>query len=328
MTSIRAAVVLAALLAFSSATHALAQQGAEYPAKLVKIVVPQAAAGAVDLITRMVGEGLRNTWNQPVIVENRPGAGGNIAVVAVAKAPGDGYNLLVTALTLYLNARFASLSGTQYVPLNEMVSVIQLVDVPYVIIANPKTPFNTVSELVAFAKANPGKLNYGSFGTAQANHIAGALFGLTTATQLTHIPYKGGAPSQLAVMSGEVDIMFDPSAMALIHSGKVKAIAVTSARRSALLPKVPTVAEAGYTGFNASTWTGIAAPAGTPKAIVERIYRDANRVLADAAVREKMVNQFGQEPVGGTPERFEATVADSVRLWTDVIKRTGIKPDS
>jgi tripartite-type tricarboxylate transporter receptor subunit TctC len=317
---------LGAAIAVVVCASPVAAQVSDYPSKPVRIVVPQAPGGAVDLITRFVGDGLRRAWNQPVVVENRPGAGGNLAVQAVAKSPGDGYNLLVIALTLHLSAHFAKLSGGQYGPIGEFTPVVQFVDVPYVIIAKPNAPFGTVPELVAYAKANPGKLNYGSFGTAQGNHIASELFALTTGTKLTHIPYKGGAPSQLAVVSGEVDVMLDPSAQALINSGKVGAIAVTSSRRSNLLPKLPTVAESGYPGFHASTWTGIAAPAGTPREIVDRINREANRALFDVVVREKMLTQFGQEPVGGTPERFETTIRESMTLWTDVIKRTGIRP--
>jgi tripartite-type tricarboxylate transporter receptor subunit TctC len=301
-------------------------QDPQYPSKVVRITVPQAPGGAVDLIARMVAEELRRSWNQPVIVENRAGAGGNLAATFVARSPADGYNLLVIALTTYMNALFSS--DLPYVPMKDFAPIAQFIDVPFVLIANPKAPYNTVGELVAFAKRNPGKINFASFGTAQSGHLAGELFKMTAGVDITHIPYKGGAAAQPAVMSGEVDVMFDPSALSLIRGGKVKAIAVTTLKRSSLLPGVPTIAESGYPGFNVSTWTGLAAPTGTPRPIIERINREVVRAFADGgSVRDRMLNTFGQEPVGGTPEQFEATIADSMKVWGEVVRRTGVKPD-
>lgn len=322
---IAAAFAAAQILCSVVPRTAFAQESGEFPFKPVRIIVPQAPGGAVDLVTRMVAEEMRRSWNQPIIVENRAGAGGNLAAGFVAKAPTDGYTLLVIALTTYLNAIFVA--DLPYNPLRDFSPIAQFIDVPFVLLANPRVSYGSVAELVAYAKRNPGKINVGSFGTAQSGHLAAELFKLTAGVDITHIPYKGGAQAQPALMSGEIDIMFDPSALSLVRSGKLKAIAVTTAKRSGLLPDVPTIAESGYPGFNVSTWTGLAAPVGTSRAIIERINRETNRAFAQDSVRQRMINSFGQEPVGGPPEQFDAAIRDSVRVWTDVVKRTGVKPE-
>lgn len=319
-------ILFAALTNGTFSNRAIAQEAGDYPSKAVRIIVPQAPGGAVDLVTRMVAEEMRRAWSQPVIVENRAGAGGNLAAGFVAKAPTDGYTLLVVALTVYLNSIFVA--DLPYNPIRDFAPIAQFIDVPFVLLANPRVPYNTVAELVAYAKRNPGKINVGSFGTAQSGHLAAELFKLTAGVDIAHIPYKGGAQAQPALMTGEIDIMFDPSGLSLVRSGKLKAIAVTTTRRSGLLPQIPTIAESGYPGFNVSTWTGLAAPIGTPRAIIEKISRETTRAFAEPNVRERMIKTYGQEPVGGTPEQFDANIRDSMKVWADVVKRTGVKPEN
>ena len=320
------AITLALLSLGMSSSRALAQDAGDFPSKPVRVIVPQAPGGAVDVITRMVAEEMRRAWNQPVIVENRAGAGGNLAAGFVAKAPTDGYTLLVVALTVYLNSIFVV--DLPYNPLRDFAPIAQFIDVPFVLVANPQVPYNTVAELVAYAKRNPGKINVGSFGTAQSGHLAAELFKLTAGVDIAHIPYKGGAQAQPALMTGEIDIMFDPSGLSLVRSGKLKAIAVTTTRRSGLLPQVPTIAESGYPGFNVSTWTGLAAPVGTPRTIIEKISRETTRAFAETSVRDRMIKTYGQEPVGGTPEQFDSNIRESMKVWADVVKRTGVKPEN
>jgi len=322
------AILLAALSIAGPSGRALGQQVQaehEYPFKPVRIIVPQAPGGAVDLITRMVADQFRRAWNQPVIVENRPGAGGSLAAGFVAKAPKDGYTLLVVALTVYMTSIFVE--DLPYSPVRDFAPIAQFIDVPFVLVANPRVPYNTVAELVSHAKRNPGKINVGSFGTAQSGHLAAELFKLTTEIDITHIPYKGGARAQPALMTGEIDIMFDPSALSLIRAGKLKPIAVTTMKRSGLLPDVPTIAESGYPGFNVSTWTGLAAPTGTSRQIIEKISHETSRAFAEASVRDRMINTFGQEPVGGTPAQFNTAIRESMKVWADVVRRTGVKPE-
>lgn len=319
-------ILLTALTIAMFSNRAIAQEAGDYPSKPVRVIVPQAPGGAVDVITRMVAEEMRRAWNQPVIVENRAGAGGNLAAGFVAKAPTDGYTLLVVALTVYLNSIFVA--DLPYNPMRDFAPIAQFINVPFVLLANPRVPYNTVAELVTYAKRNPGKINVGSFGTAQSGHLAAELFKLTAGVDIAHIPYKGGAQAQPALMTGEIDIMFDPSGLSLVRSGKLKAIAVTTTRRSGLLPEVPTIAESGYPGFNVSTWTGLAAPIGTSRTIIEKISRETTRALAEPTVRERMIKTYGQEPVGGTPEQFDANIRDSMKVWADVVKRTGVKPEN
>ena len=302
------------------------QEATDFPNKAVRIIVAQAPGAGVDTITRMVAEEMRRTWKQPVLVENRAGAGGSIGAGFVAKAPKDGHTLLVVSLTIYLNSILDA--DLPYNPIRDFAPIVQFIDVPFALVANLRVPYNTVAELVSYAKRNPGKINIGSFGTAQSNHIAAELFKFTVGADLTHIPYKGGALADVALMTGEIDVMFQPGALSLIRSGKLKAIAVTTAKRSGLLPEVPTIAESGYPGFNVSTWTGLAAPLGTPREVMAKISRETNRAFAEVSVRQRMIDSFGQEPVGGTPEQFDSAIRVSMKIWADVVRRTGVKSEN
>lgn len=320
------------LLGFSSLAFA---QGSDFPSKPIKIVVPFAAAGTTDILARAVAAELQknNGWN--VIVENRPGAGGNIGADIVAKAPGDGYTLLMgTVGTHGINqALYAKSGGLPYDPIKDFAPVTLVAPVPNVLVLNPafaqKNNINSVNDFIKYAKANPGKINVASSGNGTSIHLAAELFKSLTKTYMLHLPYKGSGPALTDLVGGNVDAMFDnlPSSMSFIKSGKLKALAVTSSKRSPAVPDLPTIAEAAnLPTYEASSWFGLLAPAKTPKPIVNQIRDAVAKSLSSQAVKDKLL-ALGAEPSGNTPEQFTTMIANEHVKWAKVVQASGAKVD-
>ncbi len=315
---------------------ALAQTPANnFPTKPIKIIVPFAAAGTTDILARAVAGELQknNGWN--VIVENKPGAGGNIGAEFVAKSPPDGYTLLMgTVGTHGINqALYSKSGGLPYDPIKDFEPVTLVAPVPNVLVLNPafakKNNINTVNEFIEYARANPGKVNVASSGNGTSIHLSAELFKASSKIFMLHLPYKGSGPALVDLMAGNVDAMFDnlPSSINFIKSGKLKALAVTSSKRSPALPDVPTIAEAtNMKNFEASSWFGLLAPAKTPKPIVNQIRNEVAKALNSPAVKEKLLAQ-GAEPSGMPPEQFAAFIGSEHIKWAKVVKESGATVD-
>jgi tripartite-type tricarboxylate transporter receptor subunit TctC len=322
-----AALIAAALLCAS-----LPAQAQTWPTKPVRIVVPFPPGGTTDIVARSLGVELQRMWQHAVVIENRPGAGGNIGADLVAKSAPDGYTLLMgTVGTHAINAALFAQSGTKmpFDPVRDFVPITLAAGVPNVMVINPKLPVNTVAEFIAYAKARPGQLNMASSGNGTSIHLSGELFKTVTGIYMVHFPYRGSAPAVTDLIAGNMNVMFDnlPSALPHIKSGRLKALAVTSRTRSPALPDVPTIEEAaGLKGFDASSWFGLFAPAGTPRAIVDKIQSDVARALALPEVRERFIAQ-GADPGGNTPEQFAAFIRAETDKWTRVVKFSNAKVD-
>jgi len=318
-----------AALALSTVVSAQAQT---WPTKAVRIVVPFPPGGTTDIVARAIGVELQKMWQHPVIIENRPGAGGNIGADLVAKAAPDGYTLLMgTVGTHAINKALFEQNGTKmpFDPVKDFVPITLAAGVPNVMVINPKLPVNSVSEFIVYAKARPGQLNMASSGNGTSIHLSGELFKTVTGVYMVHFPYRGSAPAITDLIAGNMNVMFDnlPSALPHIKSGRLKALAVTSRTRSPALPSVPTIEEAaGLKGFDASSWFGLFAPAGTPRAIVDKIQADVAKALAQPDVRERFVAQ-GADPGGNTPEQFAAFIRAETEKWTRVVKFSNAKVD-
>jgi tripartite-type tricarboxylate transporter receptor subunit TctC len=298
-----------------------------YPTKPIRIVVPFPAGGATDIMARAVAQKLTEDWGQPVIVDNRPGAAGNIGTELVAKAPADGYTLeMGTVGTHAINASLYS--KLAYDHIKDFTPVILVASVPNVLEVNPAVPVNSVQELIAYAKANPGKLNFASSGSGTSIHLSGELFKVMAGVQMTHVPYKGSAPALQDLIGGQVQLMFDnlPPSLPQIKAGKLRALAVTSLTRAPALPDVPTVAEAGLPGFEASSWFGLLAPAGTPQPIIIKLNAAVAAWLATPEAKEKMT-AIGANAAGGPPENFVKHIAAETAKWSKVVKESGAKVD-
>ena len=316
-------IALAGLLA-TLASGAWAQA---YPTKPIRLVVPFPPGGATDILARAVAQKLTDEWGQPVVVDNRPGAGGNIGSELVAKAAPDGYTLeMGTVGTHAINASLYAKMPYDHV--KDFAPVILVAGVPNVLEVNPSLPVNTVQELIAYAKANPGKLNFASSGNGTSIHLSGELFKVMTGVQMTHIPYKGSGPALQDLIGGQVQLMFDnlPPSLPQIKAGKLRALAVTSSTRSPALPDTPTIAESGLPGYEASSWFGVLAPAGTPPAIIAKLNAEIAAWLATPEAKEKMV-ALGANIGGGSPEDFAKHIAAETAKWQKVVKESGAKVD-
>ena len=296
-----------------------------FPSKPVRIVVPSNPGGPADIVARLVGERLARVWNQPVVIDNKAGASQMIGTEAVARSAPDGYTLLLTPDgPVTINpALFPKLP---YDPAKDLSPVAQIVSVPLLLVVNPAVPVATVSELVAHAKANPGKLNFGAGGST--SRMGAEIFKLAAGIDMVHVPYRGSGPMVVALLGNEVQLAFDgiTSSIMQVRGGKLRALAVTSPARVASLPDVPTVAESGVAGFEAGTWLGVFVPAGTPKAIVARLNADLAAVLAQPDVAERLVD-MGMAVTRSTPEGFAARIAADTDKWGQVIRRAGIKAE-
>ena len=306
---------------------AMAQPDANWPSKPIKWVVPFPPGGAMDVIARTLGEKAGRTLGQPFVIENRPGAGGNIGADAVAKSPADGYTIMITSIGMATNkALYPRLS---YDPVKDFAPISLLAIVPNVLVVNTaKTTDKSVADVVAHAKRDPGKLTYASAGNGTSIHLAGEVFASMAGLNLLHVPYKGSGPAVTDMLGGQVDLMFDSITSARPHilSGKLRALGVTSAKRSATLPGVPTIAEAGVPGYEVSPWFAVFAPAGTPAAIVNKI----NAALIDAMKQPDTVAKFetiGAEPIGTTPQQLATHLDKELARWGALIKERNIRMD-
>jgi tripartite-type tricarboxylate transporter receptor subunit TctC len=290
---------------------AIAQQ---FPTKPVKIIVPFPPGGGADALARIMQPHLTDIWKQPVIIENKPGASGHIGADFVAASPADGYTMMMSS-----TASLTPKNVSQFAPVT-LVSAS-----PYVVVASPKVPASSIRELVDYAKRNPGKLTFGSSGTGAASHLSAELFKSMAGVEMLHVPYKGTGQAVTDLLAGQIDLLFAPaqSVMPHVQAKKLKALAVTSARRSATVPDLPTVAEAGVPGYEAIGWFGLLVPAATPPAIVERLSADANRVLQEAEVKQRML-ALGAEPSGDTPAQFAAFIRDDQAKWSKLMRERGI----
>ena len=305
---------LASVLMLLSAATALAQN---FPSRPVRIVVPFPPGGGADTLARIMEPKLAGIWAQPIVVENRPGASGHIGAEFVAKSAPDGSTLLMSS-----TASLTEKNVDQFAPVS-LVSASA-----YIVTANPGVAAANIRELIALAKANPGKLTFGSSGTGAASHLSAELFKAMAGVDLLHVPYKGTGQGLTDLLAGHVNLMFAPSqtVMPYVHAGKLKALAVTGAKRSETLPDLPTVAESGLPGYEAVGWFGLLAPAATPKATVARASADVNRVLAMSDVREKMLG-LGADPAGNTPEEFARFIREDQAKWSKLMKEAGIKAE-
>lgn len=296
-----------------------------FPVKPLRIVVPFQAGGSVEPIARLVAQKLTTAYGRPVVIENRPGAGGMTGTEYVAKSPADGYTLLASPSAFVMNA--AIYNNASYDPVKDFEGVANLASYPLLLAGHPSLPVRSVKELVALAKARPGDLNYSSGGVGTSNHVAAELFASLASVKLTHVPYKGGGPAFTALIAGEVHIMFVASQTAtpLLQSGKLRVLGVTTAKRSKFFPNSPTISEAGVPGFEVNSWTALFAPAGTPAAIVKSLNAEVVKALRQTDAAEILEKQ-GLEHPASTPEEVAAMIRGEAAKWTKVVKTIGIKP--
>ena len=322
------AATLAVPFAAASALRAPdAHAQTPFPARPARLVVPFPPGGSLDNVGRLLAQKLSEAWGQQVVVENRPGAGGNVGADAVAKSPPDGYTVVMGALSTHA-VNPSLYPSMPYDAVRDFAPLSLVAVTPNVLIVNAASPVASVRDLVALAKASPGKVNFGSGSNGSAGHLAGELFKIETGTDVAHIPYKGSAPAQQALLAGDTQFMFDnlANAMAQVKGGKVRAIAVTTKDRSKLAPELPTMAEAGLPGFDISTWFGLLAPAGTPPEVIAKWNADVVKVLNAPDVREKMLAQ-GAEPAPTTPAEFAAFIARERDKYARIVKASGAKVD-
>jgi len=317
----RFAVALAAMAGMAAAAPSTA--ASDWPSRPVKVIVPFPAGGSTDIVAREVAQALTTRFGQPFVVENRPGAASTLGTAVVAHSPGDGYTFLVTS------SHYAIVPGLYknlpYDP-KTLRGVSLLVNLPVVLVATKSLPVGTVQELIAYDRKHPGKLNFGSSGAGGVNHLSGELFNAMAHTSLTHVPYKGTAPAMQDLIGGHVQLMFDAISTSLpnIQAGLIKPIAWTGARRSAVLPDLPTIAESGVPGYSSTSWLAMFAPAGVPSDIVHRVSDEVRHALNQPAMREKQAAS-GAEIVASTPEELDETVRVDTPKWSELIQKIGVK---
>ncbi|TAN51612.1 MAG: tripartite tricarboxylate transporter substrate binding protein [Betaproteobacteria bacterium] len=316
---------LAGVVLLAAAGGAAAQA---WPAKPIRLIAPYAAGGPIDISARLLAPKLQQALGQPVLVENRPGAGGNIGADFVAKSAPDGYTLVIGAIATHAINPWL-FAAMPYDPIRDFRPVALIVQVPNVLVVNNELPARSVKDLIALAKARPGKLDFASGSTGSTGHLAGEMFKLMTGTYMVHIPYKGAAPAVTDLMAGRVHLMFDNLASALpnVKAGKVRALAVTTQQRSGFLPELPTLDEAGLKGFEMTTWWGVMAPAKTPDAVVQRLNAEIFKALELADVKERLRAMGSETPAVRTPQAFSAFVASELKTYGELVKRSGAKPD-
>ena len=330
--ALSAAVAFAAhallLAAVAFTAHALLARpcfAAGYPTKPVHLIVPFTPGGSTDILARAVADSLSAAWSQPVVIDNKPGAGGTIGAVAAAKSAPDGYTLFMGHIgTLAVNPSLYS--QLPYDPVKDFAPITLVATVPNVLVVRPALPVHSVADLVALARARPGTLHYSSGGNGSAAHLATEYFKLVTRTDIVHVPYKGTAPAVTDLIGGQVDLTMTglPPVLPHVKSGRLRAIAVASAGRLSLVPELPTIAESGFPGFEATQWYGVLAPAGTPAAVIDKIHADLAAALGTPEVKRRLESE-GAEPVGAGPPRFAAFIAAEIERWGKVIREARIK---
>lgn len=320
-------IVAAMIAGVAASAHAQTENAASYPARRVTVVVPFPPGGGSDVGARLIAQKLSLKWGQPVVVENKGGAAGILGAEVVAKSKPDGYTLLVG------NVGTQSINPTLYKkmpydPNTAFAPVGMIAELPLVLLVNPELPFRSVSDLVAKAKAEPGKISYASSGSGGAPHLAAEIFRQFSGTQLLHIPYKGGGPAVSDLIAGHVNMLFTTVLESIGHikSGKLRGLAVSSATRSPALPELPTVAESGFPGFDTGSWIGILAPADTPAAIVDKISVDLREILTQPDTRQTLISQ-GATPLGMTPEAFKVRIESDRQRYSRIIQDNGIRVD-
>lgn len=300
--------------------------GQQYPSKPIKIVVGFAAGGAPDIIARIIGKKLSDSVGQPVVIENKAGASGNIAAQAVVASEPDGHTLLMATVSVAISPSYQP--NLAFSPARDFTPVGMVASVPLILIVKPELGVNNLQELIALAKAKPGQLNYASVGPGSPQHLSGELFQYLGSVKMAHIPYKGGGPATQSVLAGETDLFFAgmPPAMPFVRSGKVKALAVTSAKRSSAAPEVPTVQQAGMQGFEADNWHALYAARGTPTPIVDKLNLELQRILSAPDVKEQLLNQ-GAEAWLSTPLETRNYLVAEIDKWSKVVKAAGLKAE-
>ena len=321
----RALVALTLALAAALAPCWARAQDA-WPSRPIRFILPFPPGGGTDILGRLIAERLTANLGQPVVAENRGGAGGNVGAEAAAKSAPDGYTIVLVAPSLAISPSLYSKLG--YDPVKDFAPVSLVATVPNVMITNPSVPAKTLPEFIRLAKSKPGEMNFGSGGSGTSNHLAGELFNIVAGVKLVHIPYKGVNLAMNDVLSGRVQLVFIgiPAAAPHIKAGKLRALALVAPRRSSVLPDVPTVAEAGLPKFDVTTWYGILAPAGTPRPVVERLNGELGKIMHSSELKERL-EALATDPVTSTPEEFADLIRREIAKWREVVREAGIKAD-
>ena len=315
-------IILSSALLYATSMHA-----AEFPDRPVRLIVPFAPGAGQDITGRLLAQRLTDAWSQQVVVDNRPGAGSNIGAELGARAPADGYTLLLANEAMAINATLTR--KLPFDPLHDLTAVSLVVINPRIFVIHPGVPANNIKELIAFARTKPGGVSYGSSGVGTGPHLAAALLASMAKVQMTHVPYKGVAPAMTDLLGGQIQLIVSTvlSAMPHIQSGKLRALAVTTTKRSAALPNIPTVAESALPGYEATAWSMLMTPAQTPRAIVAHIHTSAARAIDNAEVRKRYAAEGG-EAVGSTPEYAAKFLTAEIQRWAKVIKEAGVRGEN
>jgi tripartite-type tricarboxylate transporter receptor subunit TctC len=320
----KAARVVTAILSVTCVTATWAQS---YPNKPIRLILPTAAGGSLDTVGRIIAQKFTGQWGQQVVVDNRPGAGGILGTENAAKSAPDGYTLLI-ASSGNLATTQALYKKIPYDPVRDFAPVILMTETPYVVVVHPSLPVKTVADLIRLAKARPGELNYASSGSGSTPHLAGELFKSMAGVNIVHVPYKGSPAALTSLLSGEtvIGITGMPSSWAQVKAGRIKALGVASTRRTATAPDLPTVTESGLRGYTVNSWSGMLAPAGTPRPVIASLNAEVLKILAQPDVKQQLLAQ-GFEVLGGTPEEFGSFIKDEIVKWTKVIRDAGAHVD-
>jgi len=316
-----------ALLVAATAASAADRAAGDYPNKPVRLIIPFAPGGTIDPITRMLGEAMGKALGQNFVIDNRPGANGNVGMAAAAKAEPDGYTLIMTSSGAYVT-NVSLYKKIPFDPVKDFEPIILYGNVPNILVVNPVVPVKTLKEFTDYVKANPNKLNFGSTGNGSSMHLAGELYKSMTGTQMTHVPYNSPAQATQDLLAGNTQLMFQlmTGIWQHVNTGRVHAVAVLAPKRSTTLPNVPTTAEAGMPGLESSAWFALLAPHGTPKAVVNKLNAEVNKLLNDPAFRKRIV-EVGVEPMGGTPQDCARYRDSEMKKWARVVQVSGAKID-